>query len=105
KRSGKSTGVLLARYTAGGQRTRFPIEIAALTVTYRAVALRSVARAHVSTAALMPAEPHIRSPFPDGWHHNPSFSRSSGSGGRVHTVCRHTHAPVSDGPRARIQRD
>src|SRR6201998_566572 len=35
------------------------------TVTYRAVALRSVARAHLSTAALMPAEPHIRSPFPE----------------------------------------
>src|SRR3984957_6819048 len=37
----------------------------------------------------MPAEPHIRSPFPDGWHHNPSFWRSSGSGGRVHSVWRH----------------
>jgi hypothetical protein len=30
KRSGKSTGFLLVPYTAGCQRTRFPIEIAAL---------------------------------------------------------------------------
>jgi hypothetical protein len=30
KRSGKSIGFLLVPYTAGGQRTRFPIEIAAL---------------------------------------------------------------------------
>ena len=32
-----------------------------MTVSFRA--LRSVARAHLSTAALMAAEPHIRSPF------------------------------------------
>ena len=30
KRSGKSTGFLPATYTAGGQTTRFPIQIAAL---------------------------------------------------------------------------
>jgi hypothetical protein len=30
KRSDKSTGFLLVTYITGGQRTRFPIEIAAL---------------------------------------------------------------------------
>ena len=32
------------------------------------------------TAALMPAEPHIRSPLQSGLHHNPSFLRSFGLG-------------------------
>jgi len=40
----------------------------------------------------------------NGWHHNPSFSRSSGSGGRVHPVFRHITATVCNGPPARIQR-
>ena len=53
---------------------------------------------------LMPAEPQIRSPFSHGWHHNPSSLRSSGSGGRIHTVWRHLAATVCDGPPARIQR-
>ena len=39
-----------------------------------------------------------------GWHHNPSFWRSSGSGGWIHTVYRHIAAIVCDGPPARIQR-
>ena len=42
KRSGKSTEFLLATHAAGGQRTRFPIEIAALhcDVSCRCVAIR-----------------------------------------------------------------
>jgi hypothetical protein len=42
KRSGKSTGFLLATHAAGRQRTRFPIEIAALhwDVSCRCVAIR-----------------------------------------------------------------
>jgi hypothetical protein len=56
--------VLAATYTAGGQRTRFRSRLPHYG-DVSAVALRSVARAHLSTAALMPAEPHIRSPFPE----------------------------------------
>ena len=81
---------------------------------------------------LMPAEPHIRSPFPErlapqslilGTVRPPGSNgadqalvelaimlpvvpnaSASGSGGRVHPVFRHITATVCDGPPARIQR-
>src|ERR1700745_4315233 len=55
---------LLAPYTVGGQRTRFPIEIYCTTDgIVPCVAIRG-SSPFISTAALMPADPHIRSPFP-----------------------------------------
>src|SRR5215469_4234864 len=67
--------------------------------------LRSVARAHFIDCGFDARRTSHPVAVPkDGWHHNPSFARSSGSGGRVHTVCRHITATVCDGPPARIQR-
>jgi len=105
KRSGKSTGFWLT-LTAGGQRTRFPIEIAALwsgDVSCGCVAIRG------------------SSPFIDcgldarRTSHPVAVPRTAGTtiphsqghrarGGQVHTVFRHITATVCDGPPARIQR-
>jgi len=64
KRSGKSTGFLRATTPPVARERVFRSRLPHYG-TYRAVALRSVARAHLSTAALIAAEPHIRSPFPE----------------------------------------
>src|SRR5215469_16322350 len=67
--------------------------------------LRSVARAHFIDCGFDARRTSHPVAVPkNGWHHNPSFAGSSGSGGRVHTVCRHITATVCDGPPARIQR-
>jgi hypothetical protein len=63
KRSGKSTG-LLAPYTVGSQRTRFSDRDCGTTVTVSCRCCDPWLEPILSTAALMPAEPHIRSPFP-----------------------------------------
>src|ERR1700740_3335054 len=76
KRSGKSTG-LLAPYTVGGQRTRFPIEITAqLTVSFRCDPwLEPIYRLRLDARRTS----HPVAVSQNGWHHNPSFSRSFGT--------------------------
>ena len=64
KRSGKSTGFCWPPIPPVVRERVFRSRLLH-TVTYSAAALRSMARAHLLTAALMPAEPHIRSPFPE----------------------------------------
>src|SRR5215469_7200594 len=67
--------------------------------------LRSVVRAHFIDCGFDARRTSHPVAVPkNGWHHNPSFAGSSGSGGRVHPVCRHITATVCDGPPARIQR-
>ena len=95
---------VLAPYTVGGQRTRFPIEIRHYG-DGNVPLLRSVARAHFIDCGFDARRTSHPVAVPkNGWHHNPSFSRSSGSGGRVHPVFRHITATVCNGPPARIQR-
>ena len=72
-------------------------------LTYRSIP-GSVARAHLSTAALMATEPHIRSPFSERLAPQSLILEVIGLGRGVHTVFRHIAATVCDGPPARIQR-
>jgi hypothetical protein len=83
--------------------TRLPAGASIPLIRHTASPMRSVLDPFTTgfcRVKVMPAEPHIRSPFKSGQHHNPSFLRSSGSGGWVHTVMRHIAAIVCDGPPA-----
>jgi hypothetical protein len=103
-RSGKSTGCLLPSTPPVAENAFSDRDCrTTMTVSLRCVAIRG------SSPFIDCGFDGRRTSHPvavprNGWHHNPSFWRSSGSGGRVHTVCRHITATVCDGPPARIQR-